>query len=72
MPVNYKKEEKMLRAYLKSKYMTQKEFAARLRISKSYMSMLVNRKRIPSAKIAQKIYRATGRKVKIMWLLFGK
>ncbi len=72
MPVNDKKEEKMLRAYLKTKYMTQKEFASRLHISRSHMSMIVNKKRIPSPKLARKIHKATKRKVSIMWLLFGK
>jgi len=61
----------MLKNYIKKMGITQKQFADQLHISKSYMCMLVHRKRRPSAKLAKKIARATHKKVTIMWLLYG-
>ena len=62
----------MIKSYLASRGITQKQFASELHISRSYMSLLANRRRTSSPKLARKIERITNKQVTIMWLLFGE
>lgn len=52
-----------LGAYLRERSMTQREFAERIGVSRSYLSMLISGSKIPSLKIATKIEKETGGEV---------
>jgi len=62
----------MLKTYLEKRGILQKHFASELHVSRSYISLLVNRKRTPSPKLAMKIEKKTNGYVDVMWLLYDK
>ncbi|MFO7853944.1 MAG: helix-turn-helix transcriptional regulator [Paracoccaceae bacterium] len=49
-----------LGTYLRERGMTQREFAARIGVSRSYLSMLISGDKVPSLKTATKIEVETG------------
>ena len=58
-----------LGAYLRERSMTQREFAERIGVSRSYLSMLISGSKIPSLKIATKIEKETGGEVTAIAML---
>ena len=58
-----------LGTYLRERRMTQREFAERIGVSRSYLSMLISGSKIPSLKIATKIEKETGGEVTAIAML---
>ena len=52
-----------LGTYLRERRMTQREFAVRIGVSRSYLSMLISGAKVPSLKTATKIEKETGGEV---------